>query len=241
MSSIGYINSFESFGSVDGPGVRYVIFMQGCNMRCKYCHNPETWDCKTGEKWTPDDILKKALRFKNYWGKNGGITLSGGEPLLQPDFVFDLFSLAKEKGIHTALDTSGEPFSLEKEHLFKPLLDLCDLVILDIKTMDETLHTELSGHTNKNILDFAKWLSDNNKPMWIRHVLVPGLTDDENDLKALKDFTDSLKTVEKVEILPYHTLGIKKWEELNLKYPLDGIKTPTDAQIQAAKKILGLA
>ena len=239
--SFGYINAFESFGSVDGPGVRCVIFMQGCNMRCKYCHNPETWTLSTGEKQTAEEIFSKALKYRPYWKEKGGITVSGGEPLLQKEFVTELFALAKKENVHTAIDTSGSAFSLIDSEKFKPLINLTDLVILDIKAMNKELHENLTGHTNENILDFTRWLSKNNKPMWIRHVLIPGLTDSEDELTSIKQFTDSLKTVEKIELLPYHLLGKHKWESLNLEYPLEGVKPPTKEQIESAKKIMGIS
>ena len=237
MSLSGYINAFESFGSVDGPGVRFVVFMQGCNMRCKYCHNPETWKL-SGDSFTSQEIFDKAIRYKNYWGKNGGITLSGGEPLLQYEFAAELLSIFKSKKIHTAIDTSGQPFSLEKADIYTPLFEVCDLVLLDIKAYDEKLHKELTGHSNKNILDFARWLSDNNKPMWIRHVLIPGITDTEKELTDINKFISTLKTVEKVEILPYHTLGLKKWQKLGIDYQLKSVPVPTETEIKNAEIIL---
>lgn len=242
MSVKGSVHSLESFGLVDGPGVRYVIFLQGCKMRCKFCHNPETWSTNGGEEYTAEELFKKAYRYKNYWKKNGGITISGGEPLLQMDFVTEVFRLAKQKGVHTALDTAGQPFSEAPEWLgrFEELMKYTDLVLLDLKDMDEKLHHDLTGVNNDNIIKMAKWLSDNNKPVWIRHVLVPGVTDDENDLVNMKNFIDSLKNVEKVEILPYHTLGLFKWEELGINYPLDGVPTPTEEQVKRAKELLGI-
>ena len=244
----GRIHSFESFALVDGPGVRYCIFLQGCNMRCKYCHNPETWTCGTGEEWTPEDLFKKVYRYKNYWGKDGGITVSGGESLLQMEFVTEFFKLAKAKGVHTALDTSGNPFKLEPEYLekFDRLMEVTDLFILDIKEMDDAKHTdpakhkELTGCPNKNILALATYLSDHGREMWIRHVLVPELTDDEEGLKALADFIKTLKTVSRVEILPYHTLGVFKWEKLGINYPLEGVRVPTDEEVKRAETILGI-
>lgn len=236
----GRVNSYETFGLVDGPGVRYVAFLQGCNMRCKYCHNPETWDKNTGDILTPEELFNKAYRYRNYWKNNGGITISGGEPLLQIDFVTEVFRLAKEKGINTTLDTCGQPFKNEPEFLekFDKLLEYTDLFMLDIKEFDEEKHKSLTGHTNKNIFAMAQYLSDHGKKMWIRHVLVPGLTDDEQGLKELNQFIKQLNTVDKVEILPYHTLGLMKWEKLNLPYPLDGVKTPTKEEVEKAEKIL---
>lgn len=183
----GYVHSLESFGLVDGPGVRFVVFLQGCAMRCKFCHNPETWKAG-GEEWEADKLWQRIQRYKRYWGKNGGLTVSGGEPLLQPDFVTELFTLAKKSGAHTALDTAGQPFSDNPEWMekFKALMDVTDLVILDLKEMDEEGHKSLTGVKNSNILAMARWLSDNGKAMWIRHVLVPNLTDDEADLENMQ-------------------------------------------------------
>ncbi len=238
----GYIHSIESMAGVDGPGVRFVVFMQGCNMRCKFCHNPESWGYG-GVLYTPEELLKKALRYKSYWGKNsvkGGVTVSGGEPLLQLEFVTEFFKLLKENGVHTALDTAGEPFSDSPEFLekFDELLKYTDLFLLDIKEIDSKKHKILTGVDNKNILKMAEYLSDKNIPMWIRHVLVPNITDDEDGLYELSSFIKKLKTVEKVEVLPYHTLGVSKWEKLNIKYPLSGVKPPTEAEIKKAEAIL---
>ena len=235
---MGKVNSWESFGAADGPGLRYVIFLQGCHMRCKYCHNPETWSLNGGEEISAEDAFKKVMRYKNYWGSNfdkakgritGGITISGGEALLQIDFVTEVFRLAKEQGVHTTLDTSGNPFTFEEpfKSKFDKLMEVTDLFMLDIKEIEDDKHKELTKWTNINILEMAKYLSDNGKEMWIRHVLVPGITDDEEGLKKLKSFVDDLKTVSKVEILPYHTLGLEKWKNLKFDYPLEGVKTPT--------------
>lgn len=239
MPTKGYIHSLESFGLVDGPGVRFVIFLSGCKMRCKYCHNPDTWTL-SGEEWTADKLIQKALRYKSYWKDAGGITVSGGEPLLQLDFLTELFTIAKENNINTVLDTSGQPFCNDKDWLekFNKLIDITDLTILDIKAMDETLHKELTGHKNGNILEMAKYLSENGHKMWLRHVLVPELTDSKDELNKLKEFSDSLKTVEKIEILPYHTLGMAKWEKLGIDYPLKDVPTPTNEQIIKAEQIL---
>ena len=240
---IGRVHSFESFALVDGPGVRFCVFLQGCNMRCQYCHNPETWNKEVGEEWTPEDLFKKVYRYKNYWGKDGGITVSGGESLLQLEFVTEFFEIAKEKGVHTAIDTSGNPFSMEPEYLekFDKLMEVTDLFILDLKEMDDEKHKKLTGCTNQNIIALARYLSDHGKDMWIRHVLVPGLTDDDEGLVALRDFIAELKTVTRVEILPYHTLGLFKWEKLGINYPLDGVATPTDEEVKRAESILGIS
>ena len=242
MSEIkGRIHSVESFGSADGPGVRYIAFLKGCNMRCQYCHNPDTWAKDGGELMTPEEVLKKALRYKTYWKEKGGITVSGGEALLQIDFVTELFRLAKEKGVNTCLDTSGNPFSLEEpfKSKFDELMKYTDLFMLDIKHMDDAAHRKLTGQTNQNILEMAAYLSDHGKAMWIRHVLVPGITTEEDELYRLRSFLDTLKTVERVEVLPYHTLGVFKWKELGIPYQLEGVDPPTKEQIDRAKEILG--
>lgn len=242
MSEIkGRIHSVESFGSADGPGVRYIVFLKGCNMRCQYCHNPDTWAKDGGELMTPEEVLKKALRYKTYWKEKGGITVSGGEALLQIDFVTELFRLAKEKWVNTCLDTSGNPFSLEEpfKSKFDELMKYTDLFMLDIKHMDDAAHRKLTGQTNQNILEMAAYLSDHGKAMWIRHVLVPGITTEEDELHRLRSFLDTLKTVERVEVLPYHTLGVFKWKELGIPYQLEGVDPPTKEQIDRAKEILG--
>lgn len=242
MSEIkGRIHSVESFGSADGPGVRYIVFLKGCNMRCQYCHNPDTWAKDGGELMTPEEVLKKALRYKTYWKEKGGITVSGGEALLQIDFVTELFRLAKEKGVNTCFDTSGNPFSLEEpfKSKFDELMKYTDLFMLDIKHMDDAAHRKLTGQTNQNILEMAAYLSDHGKAMWIRHVLVPGITTEEDELYRLRSFLDTLKTVERVEVLPYHTLGVFKWKELGIPYQLEGVDPPTKEQIDRAKEILG--
>lgn len=242
MSEIkGRIHSVESFGSADGPGIRYIVFLKGCNMRCQYCHNPDTWAKDGGELMTPEEVLKKALRYKTYWKEKGGITVSGGEALLQIDFVTELFRLAKEKGVNTCLDTSGNPFSLEEpfKSKFDELMKYTDLFMLDIKHIDDAAHRKLTGQTNQNILEMAAYLSDHGKAMWIRHVLVPGITTEEDELYRLRSFLDTLKTVERVEVLPYHTLGVFKWKELGIPYQLEGVDPPTKEQIDRAKEILG--
>ncbi len=236
----GYIHSLESFGSVDGPGVRYLIFFSGCAMRCQFCHNPDTWDMKTGTIYTADELLDKAERFRSYWGKEGGITVSGGEPLLQMEFLTELFRKAKERGIHTTLDTSGNPFTKEEPFFgkFRELMKYTDLVMLDIKHIDDEQHKILTGHTNRNILELAQYLSDTGKKMWIRHVLVPKRSDYDEYLTRLADFIGTLKTVEKMEVLPYHTLGAYKWKELGYEYQLEGIKPPTEDRVRNANQIL---
>ena len=197
----GRIHSLETFGTVDGPGIRFVIFMQGCMLRCKYCQNRDTWDINSGKVYTTDELIEKIIRYQNYWGKNGGVTISGGEPLLQVDFLIELLKKLKELGIHTAIDTSG---SVNINDKVKKLISLTDLFLLDIKCINDKICKELTGVSNKQELAFAKYLSDHNKDIWIRQVLVPGITDNEEDLLDLNIFIKSLKTVKNVEILGYH-------------------------------------
>lgn len=240
---IGRIHSLESFGSVDGPGVRFVVFLQGCRMRCKFCHNPESWSIDKGEPWTAEALFQRAYRYRNYWGKNGGITVCGGEPLLQVDFLIEFFQLAKEKNVHTVIDTAGNPFTTEEPWIskFAELMKLTDLFLLDIKEIDSARHKSLTGHGNENILEMARYLSDHGKDMWIRHVLVPNLTDDEEGLKELDRFISTLKTVKRVEILPYHTMGVFKYDKLGIKYPLEGVPTPTEEEVKRAEKLLHIS
>ena len=242
MSEVkGYIHSTESFGSVDGPGVRFIIFVSGCPMRCQFCHNPDTWKMQDGELKTTDELLKTALRYKSYWKDKGGITVSGGEPLMQMDFLIDLFKKAKEQGVHTNIDTSGAVFTKEEPFFGKlqELLKYTDMLMLDIKHIDEKEHIRLTGHTNKNILDLATYLSDMKKPVWIRHVLVPKRSDKDEYLDRLHEFILTLHNVERVEVLPYHTLGAYKWKELGMEYPLEGIDSPTAERVENARKRLG--
>ena len=235
---IGHIHSTESFGAADGPGVRFIVFMQGCHMRCRYCHNPDTWKMDGGDEVTADEILKRALRFKPYWGKDGGITISGGEPLLQIDFVIELFKKAKELGINTCIDTAGNPFTKEEPFFskFEELMKYTDLLLLDLKEINPARHKDLTGFDNSNIIEMAKYLSEINKPVWIRHVLVPEHSDFDEDLDALGDFIDTLSNVDRVEILPYHTLGKFKWENLGIPYTLESIAPPSAERIENAKQ-----
>lgn len=236
----GYVHSLESFGSVDGPGVRYIIFLTGCAMRCQFCHNPDTWDMKKGTLYTTDELLEKAMKYRSYWKNDGGITVSGGEPLLQIDFLTELFRKAKANGIHTTLDTSGNPFTREEPFFgkFNELMKYTDLVMLDIKHIDDEQHKILTGCTNKNILDLARYLSDIKKPVWIRHVLVPERSDYDEYLIKLDEFIQTLDNVQKVEVLPYHTLGAYKWDELGYEYKLKGIDPPSVERVENANKLL---
>ena len=237
----GRIHSYESFGTVDGPGIRFVIFFQGCPMRCKYCHNPDTWEVGGGREVSAEDAVKEALKYKSYFGQKGGVTATGGEPMLQLSFLTELFSRLKERGLHTCLDTSAAPFPAEgnaDRSAFDELLNVTDLVLLDIKHIDEEAHRALTGRSGAHARAFANYLSERGKPMWIRHVLVPGITDDDGALLRLKTFIDGLKTVEKVEVLPYHTLGIAKYRALGMEYPLEGVRPPEKERVQNARMIL---
>ena len=234
------VHSVESFGSVDGPGIRFVIFLKGCAMRCQYCHNPDTWDRAGGNLRSVDDVLSQALRYRSYWGEKGGITVSGGEALLQIQPLTELFHKAKDLGINTCLDTSAQPFSRKDGRFsaFEALMKYTDLVLLDIKHIDNDAHKRLTGWENENILDCARYLSDIHKPVWIRHVLVPGINDDDESLHKLRSFIDTLSNVERVEVLPYHDLGVYKWEQLGIRYKLTDVKPPTEESVLHARKIL---
>ena len=237
----GNIHSCESFGLVDGPGVRYVVFFQGCPMQCKFCQNRDTWAPDAGcQHYTSEELLKKALRCRPYWGETGGITVSGGEPLLQIDFLIEFFKAAKAEGVHTAIDTSGVLFRRTDSYLqkFEDLMGDTDLILLDIKEINDERHRILTGHSNKNILDMARYLSEIGKPVWIRHVLVPQYSDFDEDLQALHEFLSPMKNVERVEVLPYHTLGQFKWETLGVPYPLLGVEPPTRDRVKNAERIL---
>lgn len=239
--TIGYVHSIETFGSVDGPGVRFVVFLKGCPMRCSYCHNPDTWTRDGAEPMTADELLDRADRYRAYWGPEGGITVSGGEALLQIDFLIELFDKAHRRGIHTCLDTSGQPFTQRKPWLskFDRLMLLTDLVLLDLKHIRDDAHRRLTGHSNRNILDCARHLSELGRPVWVRHVLVPGITDDEALLEELAAFIATLKNVERVEVLPYHALGVYKYEQLGLDYPLREVPAPDEESLHRARRILG--
>lgn len=232
------IHSIESFGTVDGPGIRFVLFLQGCHLKCKYCHNRDTWDMNCGKYESLENIFNKIIRYKNYIYPNGGVTVTGGEPLLQVKFLIELFKKLKEENIHTCIDTSGMVALTDD---VKKLLSLTDLVLLDIKQINSEKCKNLVGFNNDKELAFARYLSDNNIHMWIRQVLVPGYTDDEQDLLKLKDFISSLNTVDKIEILPYHDMGRYKWEKLGLKYELDGVRIANDDDVNRAKKLLGIS
>lgn len=229
------IHSIETFGTVDGPGIRFVTFFQGCNLECKYCHNRDTWNINDGKYISVDELFENILKYKNYIMPNGGFTASGGEPLLQPYFLISLFQKLKKENIHTAIDTSG---MIEITDTIKELLSLTDLVLLDIKHINSEKSKELVGSSNEKELAFAKYLSDNNIPIWIRQVIIPGITDNKEDLLELKKFINSLKSVKKVELLPYHNLGKHKWKTLGYEYKLENIRQANSEDIKRAREIL---
>ncbi|MBE7713203.1 MAG: pyruvate formate lyase-activating protein [Cyanobacteria bacterium SIG26] len=230
---LGNIHSIESCGTVDGPGIRFVVFTQGCPMRCKYCHNPDSWGINLGQKISVSEILRRYDGVKEFC--RGGITVTGGEPLLQIDFVIQLFKAAKEKKIHTALDTSGITYNPNDTRKLDEVLKYTDLVLLDIKHIDDAEHINLTGHSNKNILAFAKYLSEIKKPMWVRHVVVPEITYKQEYLFELGKFLKGLKNVTALDVLPYHVMGIQKYKNLGLNYPLDGIPPLTKEQALQAR------
>ena len=238
----GAIHSTESFGSVDGPGVRFLIFFQGCQMRCRYCHIPDSWKRETPDtQWlTADELLDMAERYKGYWGDEGGITVSDGEPLLQIDFLLELFIKAKQRGINTCIDTALQPFTREEPFFskFQELMTVTDLLLCDIKHISNSQHKKLTGQPNDNILDALTYLSTIGKPVWIRHVLVPGITDYDRYLNRTREFIETLHNVQKIEILPYHSLGAYKWDELGFPYTLKDTVPPTPERVDRADAIL---
>ena len=236
----GRVHSVESFGSADGPGVRYIIFLQGCPMRCRFCHNPDTWKAEGGELKSVNELLDEAERYSRYWGPDGGITVSGGEALLQLDFLLELFREAKKRGINTCLDTSLAPFTREGSWFekFGQLVDVCDLMLCDIKHIDAAEHLSLTGRDNANILDAFRYLDERDQQIWIRQVLVPGITDSDGSLRHTREFIASLSNVQRVEVLPYHTLGVFKWKDLGIPYTLEDVDPPTPEQTERATKIL---
>ncbi len=234
----GYIHSKESFGTVDGPGIRYVLFMQGCPMRCLYCHNPDTWEVNAGDLVTTDEILNEYRKNSSFY-TNGGITVTGGEPLLQIDFVTELFQKAKAEDIHTCIDTSGITFNPQHTEKFDELVKYTDLVMLDIKHIDSKKHNALTGHGNENILAFAKYLEEKKTPLWIRHIIVEGITDSPEDLVRLGEFIGTLGNLKALDVLPYHTMGVGKYEEMGIPYPLKELKAlPLSEAVKAKEYIL---
>lgn len=216
----GRIHSIESFGTVDGPGIRFLAFLQGCPMRCLFCHNPDTWDvhAPVAYEWTPEELLTETLRYRSYI-KSGGVTCTGGEPLLQAPFVKAYFRLCHQAGLHTALDTSGVIWNDEVREVLKDT----DLVLLDIKTVDEALHKKLTGHSRTNNQHLLDYLQENAIPVWIRHVVTPNINDDEAHLRAVAEYLRSYEVIERVEILPYHTMGVHKYHDMGIPYPLEGV------------------
>lgn len=236
----GYIHSFESFGTVDGPGVRYVVFFQGCPMRCQYCHNPDTWKMEDGALTDTDEIIANMERNIDFY-TSGGITATGGEPMFQLPFLTELFEKAHAKGIHTCLDTSGIVYRPEDEvqqNMIERLLKVTDLVMLDIKHMDEEAHRRLTGHSNRNVLAFAKHLEEKKIPLWIRHVVVPGITYDKEELEKLGRFLRTLSNFEHLEVLAYHSMAVVKYENLNMEYPLKGVPQLTKEEAKEAERII---
>ena len=236
----GFVHSTESFGTVDGPGVRFVVFLQGCPMRCQYCHNPDTWKMNTGSVRSAQSLIQEYERNKAFYSK-GGITVTGGEALMQIDFLLELFTLARQKKIHTCLDTSGvtyRPGQSSYNEKLDALMEVTDLVMLDIKHIDPEGHKVLTGHDNGNILAFAKYLEEKQIPVWIRHVLVPGITDDAALLTRLGTFLGTLSNVKALDVLPYHIMGVTKYDQLGMAYPLKDVPPATKEQAANAKKII---
>lgn len=230
----GRIHSIETCGTVDGPGIRYILFTQGCPLRCKYCHNPDTWKMQDGKEADTDSLILDILKYKSFMQfSGGGLTISGGEPLLQPDFVKDLFMKCHENGVHTCLDTSG----FVKLEIADPVLDYTDLVLLDIKSYNPLVFKDLTGVPVDQTLAFAKHLNERNIPVWIRYVLVPNLTDDEKDIDALAQFLTTLPNVKRIDILPFHKMGEFKWEQLGYDYALGDTEEPTQDLVLSAKAI----
>ena len=218
MKEIANIASFESMGLVDGPGVRFVVFLQGCPLRCAYCHNPEMWNFnEKKQQYSAEEVLAKIKRYVPYFGKDGGVTVSGGEPLMQQQFVEELFALCKQNGIHTCLDTSG---SVE---VTSDVLDYTDLVVLDVKAIDADQYKDLVGPSNVNFCKFVKLCQEKNKKMWLRQVVVPNYNDTKESVEQLKEFAKTLKNVDKIELLPYHTMAVKKYQQLGIVYRLQGV------------------
>ncbi len=237
----GRIHSLESFGTVDGPGTRFVVFVQGCPMRCAYCHNPDTWEVNAGTLMEPTEIIEQYDRNAAFYQNGGGLTVTGGEPLLQVDFLIDLFTLAKEKGIHTCIDSSGIAFNRSNAPLLAKmdkLMTLTDLVMLDIKHIDPEKHKELTSQDNKNILDFAKYLDEKGVDMWIRHVVVPGITDDDKYLFELGYFIGQFKNLKALDVLPYHTMGVVKYEKLGMEYKLKGVPAMDKDTVITKKQVV---
>ncbi len=236
----GRIHSLESFGTVDGPGVRFVVFVQGCPMRCAYCHNPDTWEMNAGTLMEPSEIIAQYERNASFY-KGGGITVTGGEPLMQVDFLIELFTLAKEKNIHTCIDSSGIAFNPDNTALLEKLdhlMTLTDLVMLDIKHIDPEKHKELTAQPNTNILKFAAYLDEKHVDMWIRHVVVPGITDDDTYLFQLGYFIGQFSNLKALDVLPYHTMGVTKYEKLGIEYKLKDVPPMDKDKLLEKKQVI---
>jgi len=236
----GRIHSFESFGTVDGPGVRYVVFVQGCPMRCAYCHNPDTWDMNGGKLVEPSVIIDQFVKNRSFY-TDGGITVTGGEPLMQIDFLTELFTLAKEKDIHTCIDTSGIAFKSDNEEVkakLDKLLPLTDLIMLDIKHINNEKHKELTSQPNDGILAFAEYADKKDVDIWIRHVVVPGITDDDKYLDELGYFIGGLKNLKALDVLPYHTMGKVKYDKLGMDYKLKDVPAMSQKDAIEKKKVI---
>ncbi|HEY8500388.1 MAG TPA: pyruvate formate-lyase-activating protein [Clostridia bacterium] len=232
----GRIHSFETFGTVDGPGIRFVVFLQGCNFRCVYCHNPDTWPLSAGKEYGAEEIAEMAARYKPYFdASGGGITVSGGEPLLQIKFVTALFKLCRAQGIHTCLDTNG---SAVRSDELDELMEYTDLILLDIKHMEPGMHEKITAAENEPALSFAKYLNGISKPFQIRTVVVPGLTDSPEYITALKNFCSEFPSLEKIELLPFHKMGEYKWKELGIPYTLGNVLPPSIEKMEELNRIL---
>ena len=237
MSTIGRIHSFETCGTVDGPGIRFIIFLQGCLMRCKYCHNRDTWDQNAGRDVSVEEIINEVVTYRHFIkASGGGVTASGGEAMLQPEFVRDFFLAAKKEGIHTCLDTNGH--IRKHTEIIDEVLDATDLVMLDLKQLNDEIHQDLIGVSNRRTLDFARYLHQRGQKTWIKYVVVPGYTDDEDSIHRLGDFIKGMDNIEKVELLPYHQLGEHKWETLGYEYELKGVGVPPKDTMENLKSIL---
>lgn len=231
----GRIHSVETMGTVDGPGIRYVVFTQGCPMRCVFCHNRDAWDPKGGNETTVDELMEDIKQYLPFYkSSGGGVTATGGEPTMQADFIRDLFSRVKnELGLNTAMDTSG----FVEINKAKGLLEVTDLVLLSIKHIDEIKHKAITGVSSNKVFAFMEYLREINKPLWIRYVVIPGLTDDIEDIKRLAEFLKEFPNIELVDILPYHTMGTYKWEELGLDYSLENVSPPDKESMKEIKEI----
>ncbi|HEY8405530.1 MAG TPA: pyruvate formate-lyase-activating protein [Acholeplasma sp.] len=234
---VGNVHSIETFGAFDGPGIRYVLFLQGCPLKCKFCHNRDTWDTRENHLMTTDEVIKDYKRYRAFY-KGGGITVSGGEATLQIEFLTELFKKCKEEGIHTCLDTAAGTYSPKRQHEFRELLTYTDLVLLDIKHIDNEKHKWLVGAPNTNILEFAKFLDQLKKPTILRHVLLPGINSDDEYLLKLRSFIDGLSNMVDIDILPYHKKGIMKWEKMGIPYELYDVEEPTKDLVMHAESIL---